>query len=84
MKYDFSEQAFEEYVSRPSRPILKRINALLRDIARNGNTGIGKPEALRGNLAGYWSRRIYDEHRLIYRVENNVCEIYQCRGHYDD
>ena len=64
--------------------IIKRINTLLRDIARGGYEGIGKPEALKENLSGYWSRRIDDEHRLVYRIcEEGTCEIVQCRGHYE-
>ncbi len=63
---------------------LKRINQLLQDIERNGNKGKGKPEALSGNLAGYWSRRIDDTNRLIYRIRGGQLEIAQCRSHYGD
>ncbi len=61
---------------------LKRINLLLKDIERNGNDGIGKPEPLIGNLSGYWSRRIDDTNRLVYKIENDTIKIVQCRSHY--
>lgn len=63
---------------------MKRINILLEDIARNGNEGIGKPEPLRGNLMGFWSRRINDKDRLIYKIEKENVYILACRYHYDD
>lgn len=59
-------------------------NQLLRDIERNGNKGIGHPEALTGDLAGFWSRHIDDEHRLIYRIHEGKIEIMNCRTHYGD
>ncbi|MFN5375569.1 MAG: Txe/YoeB family addiction module toxin [Chitinophagaceae bacterium] len=62
---------------------MKRINELLRDISRNPYDGIGKPEALKFNYAGFWSRRIDEEHRLIYRVVDNEIQIVICRFHYD-
>lgn len=62
--------------------MLQRINELIRDTIRNPFTGIGKPEPLKGNLRGWWSRRINDEHRLVYRVENQVVIVMQCRFHY--
>jgi toxin YoeB len=62
---------------------LKKINLLLRDISRNAFEGLGKPEPLRGNLSGWWSRRIDDANRLVYRVQDGGdIEIGQCRGHY--
>lgn len=61
---------------------LKRINLLLQDISRNGFTGIGKPEPLKENLSGYWSRRIDETNRLVYRISDEYIEIIQCRGHY--
>ena len=64
--------------------MLKRINQLLQDIERNGYSGLSKPEPLRGNLSGFWSRRIDDEHRIVYRISEDRVEIIQCRGHYDD
>ena len=62
---------------------IKRINTLLRDIARDPFSGIGKPEPLRGDLSGFWSRRIDDTNRLVYRINNGVIEILSCRGHYN-
>ena len=59
-------------------------NKLIEDICRNGNEGIGKPEALSGNLAGYWSRRINDKDRLIYKIDENNVYILACRYHYSD
>lgn len=62
--------------------MLKRINQLVKDIRRNPFEGIGKPEPLKGNLTGFWSRRIDDEHRLVYMVEDNGIIIISCKGHY--
>lgn len=62
--------------------IMQRINALLKDISRNGNSGVGKPEALKHGFQGYWSRRITDEHRLIYKLVGDEIRIAQCRYHY--
>ena len=59
-----------------------KIFELITDIQENPFTGLGKPEALKGNFSGYWSRRINDEHRLIYRVTNDLIIIYTCFGHY--
>lgn len=85
-KITFSEQAFEEYLywQVQDRKILKRINALLKDINRDPYAGIGKPEGLKENLSGFWSRRIDDTHRLVYRIADGQIEIYQCKGHYED
>ena len=66
------------------KKILKRINQLLKDICRNPFEGIGKPEPLKGNLTGFWSRRVDGEHRLIYAVEESVVVVISCRGHYND
>ena len=65
-----------------NRKILKRINILIRDVQRNGNEGIGKPEPLKHGFQGYWSRRINDEHRLVYKVVEQEVRIAQCRYHY--
>ncbi|MFZ3132790.1 MAG: Txe/YoeB family addiction module toxin [Desulfosporosinus sp.] len=80
----FTKTAWVEYLYRQSenKLILKRINELIKDIERNGNSGIGKPEALKHELAGFWSRRITDEHRLIYAIEEKNINIISCRGHY--
>ena len=86
MEVKFSADAWAEYVywQGLDKRTLKRINELLRDIARNGHHGIGKPEALKGDLSGYWSRRIDDRHRLVYRIDAEICEVIQCKGHYDE
>lgn len=80
----FTPHAWEEYEfwQGQDRKTLRRINALIRDIQRDPFQGTGKPEPLRGNLAGYWSRRIDDTHRLVYCVEEDDLLILQCRYHY--
>lgn len=85
-KFLFTEDSWEDYLywQTQDKKTLKRINQLLQDIERNGYNGIGKPEPLRGDLSGFWSRRIDDEHRIVYRVTEDRVEIIQCRGHYDD
>ena len=85
-KFLFTEDAWEDYLywQTQDKKTLKRINQLLQDIERNVYNGIGKPEPLRGDLSGFWSRRIDDEHRIVYRVTEDRVEIIQCRGHYDD
>lgn len=84
MKLVWDEAAWDDYLwwEQQDRRVLKRINALLADVARNGNTGIGKPEPLKFELTGYWSRRITDEHRLVYRVVDGEIRIAACRYHY--
>lgn len=88
MKIVFSEQAWEEYVYWQSTDaaMAQKINALLKVITRTPFEGIGKPEALKHSLKGFWSRRITDEHRLVYRISgekgSQLCEIAQCRYHY--
>lgn len=82
----WNDRAWEEYVEwqEEDSKIVKRINALLKDIERNGCLkGIGKPEALKYDLRGWYSRRIDDSNRLVYRIENDFLEIYQCKGHYN-
>ncbi|MCL1856526.1 MAG: Txe/YoeB family addiction module toxin [Kiritimatiellaeota bacterium] len=81
----FKNEGFEDYLywQAQDRKTLKRINLLFHDIDRNGHAGIGKPEPLRHNLQGWWSRRIDDEHRLVYRIEGNEIHILSCRFHYD-
>lgn len=83
-KITFTESAFEEYLYWQSqdRKTLKRINALLKDIGRSPFEGLGKPEGLKGNLNGYWSRRIDETNRLVYRIKDGMIEVYQCKGHY--
>jgi toxin YoeB len=84
MKVVFSTRAWEEYLwwQTQDRRMLKRINALVADIQRNGNEGIGKPEPLKHGFHGYWSRRINDEHRLVYRISGDSINIAACRFHY--
>ena len=73
-----------EYWQTQGKKTLKRINQLIRDIERNGHEGIGKPEPLQGNLSGWWSRRIDEVNRIVYRlVDDNIVEISQCKGHYN-
>lgn len=81
----FTDVAWEDYLywQKDDKKKLKRINSLIEDVRRNGNLdGIGKPEPLKGNLQGFYSRRIDSEHRLVYRVTNEYVEILQCRYHY--
>lgn len=82
----FSEQAFAEYISwqTQDKKTLRKINALLKDINRNPFEGIGKPEPLKGNYSGLWSRRIDECNCLVYKVTENTIEVYQCKGHYND
>ncbi len=81
----FTEDAWNDYVywQTEDRKTLKKINTLINDISRNGNTGLGKPEPLAGNLAGYWSRRINQKDRLIYALEGDNIIIIACRFHYE-
>ncbi|MEI6179063.1 MAG: Txe/YoeB family addiction module toxin [bacterium] len=84
MKIVFSSQAWEDYLhwQQTDRKLLKRINDLIKDVVRTPFEGTGKPEPLRHALGGYWSRRINDEHRLIYKVEGDSVLIAQARYHY--
>lgn len=84
IQWDFD--AWDDYLywQTQDKKILKRINQLVKDIIRSPFDGIGKPEPLKGNLTGFWSRRIDEEHRLVYSIENNKVLIFSCRGHYND
>ena len=84
MKITFSTKAWEDYLywQKQDKKILKRINLLIKDIQRNPNDGLGKPEILRNSLSGYCSRRITDEHRLVYKVVDDNIIIVQARYHY--
>ncbi len=84
MKQEFTETAWKDYISwqTEDKKTLKRINNLIDDVLRNGFEGIGKPEPLKENLSGSWSRRIDDYHRLVYQIEGDVVTIQRCRGHY--
>jgi len=79
-------QAWDDYLywQDQDRKTLRRINTLLKDIVRDPYQGLGEPELLKHDLRGYWSRRIDDFNRLIYRVKIGQIEIIYCRGHYDD
>ena len=85
MKYVFVDESWEDYLywQKTDKKKLQRINELLRDIARQPFDGIGKPEPLKHQLAGYWSRRIDEEHRLIYTVRGDEILIAKCRFHFD-
>jgi toxin YoeB len=79
----WSQDAWAQYEGwRDQKPVLRRIDQLIEDIRRNGYSGVGTPEALRGDLAGWHSRRIDREHRLVYRVVKDDIEIIACRYHY--
>lgn len=84
MRLVWDEHAWEDYLwwQTQDRTTVKRINVLIRDIVRNGNEGIGKPEPLKHDVAGYWSRRIDDEHRLVYKHTGDEVRIASCRYHY--
>jgi toxin YoeB len=84
MKLVFSDQAWEDYLhwQKHDRKIVERINRLIREIQRTPHEGIGKPEPLKHALAGWWSRRIDDEHRIVYRIEGDAVQIAQLRFHY--
>ncbi|WP_018409067.1 Txe/YoeB family addiction module toxin [Methylocystis rosea] len=84
MKLVFAEQAWADYLywQGQDKKTLERINTLIKECARAPFEGLGKPEPLRGDLRGWWSRRIDREHRLVYRVEDGALLIAQCRYHY--
>jgi len=85
MKIIFSKNSWEDYISwqREDKKMLKKINDLIKDIQRAPYEGLGKPEPLKYDLAGFWSRRIDREHRLVYQVIGDEILIYSCRYHYD-
>lgn len=80
----FAENAWDDYLywQKTDKIILKRINSLIKDIARDPFEGIGKPEPLKHALSGYWSRRINEEHRIVYKIQENSLFIAQLRYHY--
>jgi toxin YoeB len=80
----FHKNAFEDYIffQKNDKKTVERIHKLLKDVERSPFTGVGKPEALKHNLSGFWSRRISNEHRLVYAIKNNSVYILQCRYHY--
>ena len=85
MKYVFVDESWEDYLywQKTDKKKLKRINDLLKDISRNPFEDLGKPEPLKHKYSGFWSRRIDDEHRLIYKYQHNEILIAKCRFHYD-
>ncbi|WP_202107699.1 Txe/YoeB family addiction module toxin [Succinivibrio dextrinosolvens] len=82
----FTDDAWEDfqYWLNKDKKTLKRILKLIADIERNGNDGIGKPERLSGDLSAYWSRRIDDCNRIVYRIDGDIIKIVQCGSHYRD
>ena len=81
----WTNNAWEEFISfQENKKIIKRIIKLLKDIERNGYTGIGKPEPLKGDLSGLWSRRIDTKNRIVYKIEGDTVKVYQCGSHYSD
>ncbi len=84
MKLVWSEKSWSDYLywQKANKKIVQKINELIKDIKRNQFDGIGKPEPLKHELAGFWSRRINDEHRLVYRIEDTMIQIASCRYHY--
>ncbi|NBC83280.1 MAG: Txe/YoeB family addiction module toxin [Bacteroidetes bacterium] len=85
MKYVFVDESWEDYLywQNTDKKVGKKINKLLKDIARQPFSGLGKPEPLKYKYIGFWSRRITDEHRLIYKYRENEILIAKCRFHYD-
>jgi toxin YoeB len=85
MSIIFSKNAWEDYTSwlPEDKKMVRKINELIKDIQRNPYSGIGKPEPLKYDLAGLWSRRIDREHRLVYQVSGKEVLIYSCKYHYD-
>lgn len=84
MKLVFSEQAWDDYLywQKTDKKLLERINTIIKDISRSPFVGIGKPEPLKNALSGYWSRRINDEHRIVYKISDDSMLIAQLRFHY--
>jgi toxin YoeB len=85
MRLVFTESAWQDYLwfQENNRELVKRINTLLREVLRTPYQGIGKPEPLKASLAGYWSRRINSEHRLVYTVKGDDLVVIACRFHYN-
>ena len=86
MKKVWFDEAWEDYLywQTQDKRTLKRIHVLLQDIERNGYEGLGKPEPLRGELQGFWSCRIDEVNRLVFRFKEGMLEILSCKGHYDE
>ena len=86
MRKIWSDEAWEDYIYWQSqdRKTLKKINILIKDIERNGYRCKGKPKALKGDLSGYWSVRIDEKNRIVFRIKDDALEIWQCGSHYRD
>jgi toxin YoeB len=86
MKLIWFDEAWEDYVywQTQDKKTIKRINELIKDSKRNGYSGIGKPEPLKGEFSGFWSKRIDDVNRFVYRIRDGCLEVLSCKGHYDD
>ena len=86
MKKNWHDEAWEDYIlwQNQDKKTLKKINRLLQDIDRNGYKCTGKPEPLSGDLAGYWSVRIDDKNRIVFKIDGDTIEIMQCGSHYGD
>ena len=86
MKYIFVDESWEDYLywQTTNKQNVKRINTLIKSMLRTPFEGIGKPEPLKHDLQGFWSRRIDDKNRLVYKFDNEMIEIIQCKTHYGD
>ena len=86
MRLLWEDRAWSDYLywQTQDKKILKRINALIKDIQRSTFTGIGKPEPLKGNLSGWWSRRIDEANRIVYYEQDGIIYIVSCKGHYEN
>jgi len=85
VKILLEEKAWGDYCQwqQEDKKILKKVNSIIKDIQRNWYTGIGKSEALKNNLSGWWSRRIDEKNRVVYKIKNNAIIIASCKGHYE-
>ncbi len=85
MKIQFSARCWEEYLywQQTDKKIVRKINDMIKEISRSPYNGIGKPEPLKHSYSGYWSRRITDEHRLVYKIEDEILIVVQVRYHYE-
>ena len=86
MQLLWEDRAWEDYLywQTQDKKMMKRVNTLIKDIKRSSFDGIGKPEPLKHNLSGLWSRRIDGENRIVYYVEDEIIHVVACRGHYED
>ena len=86
MKIVWFDEAWDDYVhwQAQDKKAIRRINEIIKDSKRNGYKGIGKPEPLKGEFSGFWSKRIDDVNRFVYRISDGVLEVLSCRGHYND